>query len=96
MRQGVGSIKNTNTRPIVQEKLVFCVMTYTLFMSCGRQLTLGEELYTQMDFFVQSILTNRYIHCRVVIGIIKSLSSAEYGIKRIFLNFAFYSELSIF
>ena len=34
----------------------------------------GEELYTQMGFFVQSILADRYIHRkRVEIGIIRKL-----------------------
>ena len=45
----------------------------------------GEELYTQMVFFVQSILADRYIHLiELRLVSLKSLSSVEYGIKKIF------------
>ena len=45
----------------------------------------AEELYTQMVFFVQPILTDRYIH-RIELWVVslKSTSSVEYGIKRLF------------
>ena len=48
----------------------------------------GEELYTQMGFFVQSVLADRYIHRRKLRPVsLESLSSVEYGIKKIFLIF---------
>ena len=47
-----------------------------------------EELYTQMGFFVQSILADRYIHRREFkLVSLESLSSVEHGIKKIFLMF---------
>ena len=40
----------------------------------------GEELYTQMGFFVQSILADRYIHRRELrLASLESLSSVEHG-----------------
>ena len=57
----------------------------------------GEELYTRMGFFVQSILADRYIHPRELrLVSLESLSSVEYGNKKIFLIFVFYRELSRF
>ena len=57
----------------------------------------GEELYTQMGFFVQSILADRYIHRRELrLVSLESLSSVEYGIKKIFLIFFFDREISRF
>ena len=57
----------------------------------------GEELYSQMDFFVQTILSDRYIHRRQLrLVSLESLSSVEYGIKKIFLIFVFYGEYSRF
>ena len=42
-----------------------------------------EELYTQLRFFVQSILADRYIHRRELrVVSIKSPSSVEYGIRK--------------
>ena len=55
----------------------------------------GEELYTQMVFFVQSILADRYIHRREMwVVSLKSSSSVEFETKKIFLNFIFFEELS--
>ena len=57
----------------------------------------GEELYTQMVFFVQTILADRYIHRRELrLVSLESLSSVEYWIKKIFLIFVFYRKLSRF
>ena len=58
----------------------------------------GEELYTQLVFFfVQSIFADRYIHRRELrLVSLESSSSVEYGIKKIFLIFVFYRELSRF
>ena len=36
-----------------------------------RRTLVGEELYNQMGFFVQTILTDRYNHRRFVSGIIR-------------------------
>ena len=48
----------------------------------------GEELYTQMVFFVQSSLADRYINRRELrLVSLESLSSVEYGIKKFFLIF---------
>ena len=47
-----------------------------------------EELYTQMGFFVQTILADRYIRRRELwVLSLKSLYTLEYGIKMLFLNF---------
>ena len=57
----------------------------------------GEELYTQMVFLVQTILADRYIHHRELrLVLLDSLSSVQYGIKKIFLIFAFDREISRF
>ena len=62
-----------------------------------RPLLRGKELYTQMGFFVQSILADRYIHRRELrLVSLESFSSVEYGISKIFLIFVFYRELSRF
>ena len=40
-----------------------------------------EELYTHMDFFVQTILTDRYIHPRDLrVASLQSPSKVHYGI----------------
>ena len=50
-----------------------------------RPLSRGEEQYTQMGFFVQSNLADRYIHRRELrLVSLESLSSGEYGIKKVF------------
>ena len=55
----------------------------------------GEELYTQMGFFVQSILVHRYIHRKEMwVVSLKSSSSVELETKKIFFNFVFFEELS--
>ena len=57
----------------------------------------GEELYTQMVFFVQTILADRYNNRRELWVVpVESPSSVDYGIKKIFSIFAFYRELSRF
>ena len=57
----------------------------------------GEELYTHMGFFVPWIFAARYIHRRELrLVSLESSSSIEYGIKKIFLIFVFYRELSRF
>ena len=51
----------------------------------------GEELYTQMGFFVLSNLADRYIHRREMCAVsLKSSSSVEFEIKKIDLNFVFF------
>ena len=56
----------------------------------------GEELYTQMGFFVQSILADRCIHRREMwVVSLKSSSKVEFKIV-FFLNFVFFEELSRF
>ena len=50
----------------------------------------GEELHTQMGFFVQTFFADRYIHRRELwLVSLESLSSLEYGINKIFLIFRF-------
>ena len=50
----------------------------------------GEELHTQMGFFVQTFFADRYIHRRELwLVSLESLSSLEYGIDKIFLIFRF-------
>ena len=76
-------------------KLVAAQQLYLLLLF--RSLLRGEELYTQMVFFVQTILADRYIHRRELrLVSIESLPSVEYGIKKIFLILVFYRELSRF
>ena len=49
-----------------------------------------EELYTQMGFFVQTILTDRNIHRRGLrLVSLESTSSVEYGIRKILWNIVF-------
>ena len=50
-----------------------------------RPLLRGGELYTQMGFFVQTILADRYIPRRELrLVSLESLSSVEYRIKKFF------------
>ena len=57
----------------------------------------GRNFIVKWVFFVQSILADRYIHCREMrLVSLESLSSVEYGIKKIFLIFAFDREISRF
>ena len=57
----------------------------------------GEELYTQMGFFAQTILVDRYIHRKELrLVSLESSSNVEFGIKKIYLIFIFYRELSRF
>ena len=53
---------------------------YTTVTFLFRLLLRGEELYTQMEFFVQSIVADRYIHRRELrLLSLESLSSVENG-----------------
>ena len=57
----------------------------------------GGTIYSNGFFFVQSIFADQYIHRRELrLVLLENSSSAEYGIKMIFLNFLFYRELSRF
>ena len=57
----------------------------------------GGTIYSNGFFFVQSILADRYIHRRELrLVSLESLSSVEYGIKKIFLIFVFDREISRF
>ena len=57
----------------------------------------GGTIYSNWFFFVQSIFADRYIHRRELILVsLESSSSVKYGIKKIFLIFVFYRELSRF
>ena len=68
------------------------VKTFRPLLIVPTPLVGGEELYTQMGFFVQSILADRYIHRRELrLVSLESLSSVEYGIKKIFQIFVFFS-----
>ena len=48
----------------------------------------GEELYTEIGFFVQTILDDRYIHRREMSEVVslKSSSIVEFEIEKIFLK----------
>ena len=57
----------------------------------------GRNYILKWVFFVQSIFAGRYIHRRELRLIsLESSSSVEYGIKKIFLIFVLYRELSRF
>ena len=57
----------------------------------------GGNYILKWVFFVQSILADRYIHRRELrLVSLESLSSVEYGIKKIFLIFVFDREISRF
>ena len=57
----------------------------------------GGTIYSNGFFFVQSILADRYIHRREMrLVSLESLSSVEYGIKKVFLIFVFDREISRF
>ena len=57
----------------------------------------GGTIYSTGIFFVQSILADRYIHRRELrLVSLESLSSVEYGVKKIFLIFVFDREISRF
>ena len=70
----------------------FLLLAHWLVYYLFRPLSEGEELYTQMGFFVQTILADRYNNRRVLWVIsLESPSSVEYGIKEIFSIFGFTS-----
>ena len=55
----------------------------------------GRNYILKWVFFVQSILADRYIHRREMwVVSLKSWSSIEFKIKKIFLIFFFFQELS--
>ena len=90
-------------QPFVCSSAIFFQLKYEPFFSCklkqvfSNNIMWGEELYTQMGFFVQSILADRYIHRReLTLVSLESLSSVEYGIKKIFSFFVFDREISRF
>ena len=57
----------------------------------------GGNYILKWVFFVQSILADRYFHHRELrLVSLESLSSVEYGIKKIFLIFVFDREISRF
>ena len=57
----------------------------------------GEEVYTQMGFFVQAIFADRYLHRReILVASLKSSSCPDFEKKYIVLNFAFSKEFSRF
>ena len=57
----------------------------------------GGTIYSNGFFFVPWILADRYIHRREMCVVsLKSSSSVEFEIKKIFLNFDFFEELSRF
>ena len=57
----------------------------------------GGTIYSTGFFFVQSILADRYIHRRELrLVSLESFSSVEYEIKKIFLIFVLYREISSF
>ena len=54
-------------------------------------------IYSNGFFFVQSILADRYIHrAEKIVVSLKSSSTVEFEIKKIFLNFVIFEELSRF
>ena len=66
---------------------------------CSDPLEGGGTIYSNgfFFFFVQWIFADRYIHRRELrVVSLESSSSVEYGIKKIFLIFVFYRELSRF
>ena len=72
--------------------IYFCSNIFITYLASllFRPLLRGKEIYTQIGFFVQSILADRHIHRRELrLVSLESLSSAEYGIKKIFFNFRF-------
>ena len=73
-------------------KVVVLVHFFILF----RPTLVGEELYTQMGFFVRSILADQYNRRVLWVVSLESPSSVEYGIETIFSIFVFYRELSRF
>ena len=96
-------------KPLVCRDIIFIDCFSMVFPVCKqhtqlwaflfvRTLLRGEELYTQMGFFfVPWIFAARYIHRRELrLVSLESSSSVEYGIKKIFLIFDFYRELSRF
>ena len=76
------------------QKLKYCFKKRILkSLYLLRPTLVGEELYTQMGFFVQTILADRYNHRRELrVVSLKSPSSVKYGI----LIFVFYRQLSRF
>ena len=74
--------------------LYFCWVTACY---CSDPLEGGGTIYSTGFFFVPWIFAARYIHRRELrLVSLESSSSVEYGIKKIFLIFDFYRELSRF
>ena len=71
---------------LVTEKTFASKFIEILFeMSFYSDPLVGEKLYTQMGFFVQTILADRYINpTKLRLVSLKISSSVEYEIKKIF------------
>ena len=93
-------MKLSQPNKLSRPKFNFKVGVYSYIFSGGllfRPHLWGEKLYTQMCFFVQTILADRYIHRREVrVASLKNSSSVKFEIKKIFSNFVFFEELSWF
>ena len=64
---------------------IICHLCFRLLFVPIPILVGGEELYTQMGFFVQTDLVDRYIHRKEFSVVsLKSSSKVEFGIKKIF------------
>ena len=81
----------TLVRTIRTVVLILCPIFFFVFI-VPTLFSVGETIYSNGLFFVQSILSNRYFHLR---GIIRKPLSEEYIIKDIF-EFRFSTDLSRF
>ena len=89
----------SSTEPIkswgVKNELVWKRNMMHLEFNCSDPLEGGGTIYSTGFFFVPWIFAARYIHRRELrLVSLESSSSVEYGIKKIFLIFVFYRELS--
>ena len=67
-----------------------------LFILFFRPTLVGEELYTQQVFFVQTIFADEYIHRRGLwVVSLESLSSVECRSKKIFFWFSFLKRITM-
>ena len=73
------------------------MINYATFLIVPTPLGGGGTIYSNVFFFVHSILADRYIHRREMLVVsLKSSSSVEFKIKKIFFNFVIFEELSRF
>ena len=85
-----------NSSAYVSDTKIFLAYFFSYFF-VPTPLEGGRNYILKWVFFVQSILADRYIHRRELrLVSLESLSSVEHGIKKIFLIFVFYRELSRF